>query len=872
MLGASLVYLPDRAPATILETCQRHEITHVLSVPLMWNNLAAKITANVRAASWFRRTLFASLCSLSLGIQRLFPIWGQKFAYHTLFRSIHEKIWGSKLHCALSGGAAIAPKTLKLLNAIGVPLVNGLGMTETGIIAIDPGTGLSRRLHATVGKPLSTIEMKLVPMEGQKNGVGELYLRGHSLHTGRLQKGQWTPPDRDKDGWFATGDLGWLGKDGYLYLKGRCKDTIIPSTGEKVFPDEVEQSFRELEGWEEFCVVGIRNPDNSEDVTLVLRLKKEYERDSFRPELAMRIEKINRTLPISKRVTRVLLSQSPLPTTTSMKTQRIKLKNLVEQNDWPVVSLDLNGHRTSALSQTNDTSLACVPADEGQKIREEIRAIFARVLDKPVSSIREDSHFMTELGGDSLQAIQLAAELEKHYHLLISDTLLSQCANVKEMATAVWELLHRGEKVREGRIATAQTPSERLPVTRFEESREYQMFLKRIQQAGEFNPYFVAHDSVVRDTSRVAGREMLNFASYNYLGLSGHPETMRLAQEAIQKYGTSASGSRLITGEKSLYRELEQKLAAWKHVEDAVVLVSGHATNVTFVGNFCNENDLILYDSLSHNSIEQGCRLSRSDSKAFPHNDFSALDNLLKTRRPFYEKILVVVEGVYSMDGDIAPIPDFVALKRKYGTFLMVDEAHSTCVLGKTGRGVDEHFGLAPEDIDIRMGTLSKGLGSCGGYLAGHRSLIEYLRYSLPGFVFSVGIPPASAASALAALELVERDHSMIARLHANIEMFLDEAHRRNFHTCLAQKTAILPILVGDDKAAFVVSRRLKERDVFVVPAVYPAVARGQARLRFCVTSEHKPSQIVYAMDTLHEAAMQENIAMPAYNSKVATA
>ncbi len=401
-----------------------------------------------------------------------------------------------------------------------------------------------------------------------------------------------------------------------------------------------------------------------------------------------------------------------------------------------------------------------------------------------------------------------------------------------------------------------------VPVTRFEDSREYKEFLLREKaMEGVGNPYFVCHDSIVKDVSILDGeREILNFGSYNYIGMSGHPETVKAAQEAAAKYGTSASGSRILAGEKHLYQELEAKIAKWKHAEDAIVLVGGHSTNVTFVGNFCNEKDIILYDALSHNSIVQGCQLSRSASKVFPHNDFVALESILRNVRNKYEKILVVVEGVYSMDGDIAPIPEFVKLKKKYGFFLMVDEAHSACVIGENGGGVDEYFNLDPEDIDIKMGTLSKGLGTCGGYLAGKKSLIQYLKYNVPGFVFSVGINPPSAAATLKALEILEKDPSIVKRLHKNIDTFLEEAHKRGLNTCLAGKTAIIPVLVGDDRDAFLLSNVMLEKGVFVPPAVYPAVPKGQARLRFCVTSEHKEEQIIKALDLLMECIQEYKI------------
>jgi 8-amino-7-oxononanoate synthase len=865
-LGSTIVYLKDRVPSTFLDTCQKQQVTLLVCVPLVWNNLASKITAKVSQQPWHKRMLFRGMCHLSLALQHLFPLWGQHFAYHVLFGKIHAQLMGLHVQATLSGGAYLSPKTIRFLTALGFPLVNGCGMTETGVIAVEPGNSLQRRLHASLGKPLSSLQLKVV---GESAGMpGEIYLRGDSLHTGRLQKGKLLPPVRDSEGWFATGDLGQLDANGYLYLLGRCKDTIVPATGEKVYPDEIEDFFRNIIQVEELCVVGIKNSMHGEDTTMVVRLRKDWDNDNGRAEAAAAIGRINRTLPFAKRVSKVLVASAPLPATTSMKTQRMKLKSTIEENSPAFAPLAAQA-ASGIVPQLQQREAA---ANEFGKIQEEVRGVFARVLHRPAESIGDDAHFIQELGGDSLSAIQLASELEKQYRIFISNEILLQCSNVKDIANTVVAQLHHGQSSTTSELKATKAPTPRAAITRFQDSREYQAFRQRMEQAGGLNPYFVAHDSVVRDTSWVAGREMINFASYNYVGMSGHPEVAKRAQEAIAKYGTSASGSRLLTGEKSLYRQLERKLAQWKHVDDALVLVSGHATNVTFVGNFCNENDLILYDAFSHNSIEQGTRLSRSDSKAFPHNDFKMLESILETRRNFYEKVLIVIEGVYSMDGDIAPVPEFVKLKKKYGAFLMVDEAHSTGVLGATGRGVDEHFGLAPEDIDIRMGTLSKGLGSCGGYLAGAQALVDYLHYSVPGFVFSVAIPPATAAAALAAVEVLEKDHSAVTRLHNNIAIFLEEAHRRAFHTCLAQNTAILPILVGEDKAAFVLCHKLKEQGVFVVPAVYPAVPRGQARLRFCVTSEHKKEQIVAALDSLQQIARSEGIAMPVYQPRIAMA
>ncbi len=404
-------------------------------------------------------------------------------------------------------------------------------------------------------------------------------------------------------------------------------------------------------------------------------------------------------------------------------------------------------------------------------------------------------------------------------------------------------------------------------ICRFEQMEEIKAFAKKFELFQDDNPYFIPHDSVLKDTSLIGGKEVLNFASYNYLGLSGDPVTVRAGQEALALYGSSASGSRVLTGEKTLFQDLEQEIAAWKGVEDAIVLVSGNATNTTFVGNFCNKKDLILYDMFSHDSIAQGLRLSQCDTKAFRHNDAAALERILKRSRDSYEKVLIVIEGAYSMDGDIAPVPDFVEIKKKYGCFLMVDEAHSMGVIGAHGKGVQEYFNLKEDDVDIYMGTLSKALGACGGYLAGRKSLIEYLRYSLPGFVFSVGISPVLAAVALAGIRELKKDTTRVQRLHHNIELFGRRARALGFHTCLSHDTAIIPILVGDDALSMKICKKLLDKGVFVVPAIYPAVPRGQSRLRFCVTSDHKDDQIIYALHALKELCSELDIVLPSLES-----
>lgn len=496
-------------------------------------------------------------------------------------------------------------------------------------------------------------------------------------------------------------------------------------------------------------------------------------------------------------------------------------------------------------------------------VEEKVREMAAKAIGIDSSTIGSADTLSERFKLDSLQAMEILAKVEDEFSVLIPDEEYFKCKSVSQISKLVMKAL--GLEQTEGEPDKERAkPTASKRIADFASSREYAAFLERKRSIEELgNPYFIKHDSKVADTSIISGKKTLNFGSYNYVCLSGDPETVEAAREAASTYGTSASGSRLLAGDKSLYRQLEAEIADWKHTEDAIVMVSGHATNVTTVGCLCNENDLILYDILSHNSIVQGCSLSKSTSKSFPHNDFDALESLLKEHRDEYEKVLLIVEGVYSMDGDIAPIPEFVRLKKKYGLLLMVDEAHSTCVLGEHGGGVDDYFGLAPDDIDIKMGTLSKGLGTCGGYIAGSKQLVEWLMYNAPGFVFSVGISPVLAAACLAGIKKLRRDKTPVKKLHDNIAYFMAEARKRRLDTVLAGETPIIPIMVGPDEQSFALSVKMLEKGVFVPPAVYPAVPKGKSRLRFCLCSKHEPWQMQKALDELESAARELGIELP---------
>jgi 8-amino-7-oxononanoate synthase len=368
---------------------------------------------------------------------------------------------------------------------------------------------------------------------------------------------------------------------------------------------------------------------------------------------------------------------------------------------------------------------------------------------------------------------------------------------------------------------------------------------------GISSPFFKNHEGIAGGRTRIGGREFLNFSSYNYLGLSGHPVVSGAAKAAIDRYGTSVSASRAVSGERPLHRELERAIAGAYGVDDAVVFVSGHATNVTTIGYLFGARDLILHDELIHNSTLQGIQLAGARRLPFPHNDWAALDAMLSQQRREFERVLIVVEGIYSMDGDFPDLPKLVEIKRRHKAFLMVDEAHSFGVMGATGLGIREHFALSGGDVDIWMGTLSKTLAGCGGYIAGSTALVEHLKFLAPGFLYSVGMPPPVAASSLAALQLMRKEPARVATLQARGSQFLELARKAGIDTGTSAGISVIPAIVGSSLRAARLSQALFERGINAQPILYPAVPEKLARLRFFMCSEHSETDIQDAVSAV---------------------
>jgi 7-keto-8-aminopelargonate synthetase-like enzyme len=374
------------------------------------------------------------------------------------------------------------------------------------------------------------------------------------------------------------------------------------------------------------------------------------------------------------------------------------------------------------------------------------------------------------------------------------------------------------------------------------------------EAAPVLNPLFQPHVGTNGITIGRDGRELINFGSFSYLGLVDDPRVQSAAKAAIDDYGTSVSASRIVSGEIPLYGELEGRLAECYDVDDAVVTVSGYSTNASVIGYLLGPNDIAVCDALVHSSIISGARWSGCKRVIFQHNDPESLDALLRMSRNSFARAMVIIEGHYSMDGDVAALPELIAVARRHDCSVMIDEAHSFGVLGARGMGVRDLFSLPGAAVDIWMGTLSKSLASCGGFVAGNSDLIRALRYSAPGVsLYATGAAPSTVGAALEALRILQSDPARVRRLQDNGRALHASARAHGFDTGFSEGTPIVPVILGDTTKA-VMSSLWMAQEGFNVPAIgAPSVREGQERLRFCASSGHTAEQIDLAMSTLRK-------------------
>ncbi len=718
------------------------------------------------------------------------------------------------------------------------------------------------------------------------DAVGELWVSSPSVGKGYWEKDEATREAFDaytstgEGPYLRTGDLGFVHRN-QIFVAGRLKDMIIVR-GVNRYPQDIEQTAENAHDALQSGLVAAFavNASDRERLIICAEVARRETNDwnaviqAIRRDIAQQHD-----LPPDAVL---LVRAGTLPRTSSGKVQRHAAKREYEDESlklvarWKAWELDLpksepmiaastmdgakpNGHAVSDGNGAVATPAASAPDHE---IVDIVMDAVKAVAQERAKELELDTNIVLDLGLDSLERMQIAHSLEQTFSGRFPEEVIQEIETIREIAVAIET--HLGKvRIRRDLVPT-QTglkpvdSREILPEEyRFDQLPEYRKLKRTMAQfdlTGVPNPYFTVHEGITRDTTRIAGRELISFASYNYVGMSGDPDVSAAVVDAVKKYGTSVSASRLVSGEKDLHGRLEREIAQWIGVDASVVMVGGHATNETTIGHLVGPGDLIVHDSLSHNSIVQGAILSGARRRPFPHNDWQALESILAEVRASYRRILVVVEGVYSMDGDYPDLPKFIDVKKRYKSWLMVDEAHSMGTMGPTGRGIGEHFGIEPRDVDIWMGTLSKSFGSCGGYIAGCNELIEYLRYTAPGFVFSVGLSPPNAAASLASLNVLRNHPERVRTLQQRARLFLQEAKARKLNTGESGGTAVIPVITGNSLHALLLSRKLFEKGINVQPILYPAVEESAARLRFFINCTHSEEQIRYAVGATADA------------------
>lgn len=753
------------------------------------------------------------------------------------------------------------------------------------VVTTEPGADGARELVGSGGNLLDQQIVIADPETFANLGdgrVGEIWVSGPSVAQGYWKRDELTRQvfqarlDDGRGPFLRTGDLGFL-LDGELFVTGRLKDLII-IRGVNHYPQDIEDTAQSahsdvVPGGGAAIVVG-----EAGDEQLVIVQEVVRRRDLDFAEITQAIRKkvaLVHDIPVSAVV---LIKVSSIPKTSSGKIQRhacrdgylagtlaavatwtaasgdvtvapsLRRREVTEESAWieegdsSETPSTLNGSAT-AEKPTPGKIAGKVPVGQTAEIAEVVYAKVRQIGRERVGELDWDTNIL-ELGLDSLERMEIVASLEEAFGGRFPESVLPAMETCGEVVEAIQQYMGGGTRRRPTRPAQYEVPVEDYDFAQSPEYLRLRENFRLAQNTGLPLPYFNVHEGITNDRALIGGKEYISFSSYNYIGMSGDPVVTQAVQEATVRFGTSVSASRLVSGQKTIHVELEREIADFIGTEDSIVFIGGHSTNETTIGHLFGPGDMVLHDSLSHNSILQGAMLSGARRRPFPHNDWRACDEILTELRHEYRKVLIVIEGVYSMDGDYPDLPKFVELKKKHKTFLMVDEAHSMGTMGLHGRGMSEYFDIDPHDVDLWMGTLSKSFGSAGGYIAGSKELVEYLKYTAPGFVYSVGLPPPSTAAALASLRLLQREPERVAQLAHNSRLFLQLAKQAKLDTGMSNNTPVVPVITGNSQNALKLAHALFERGINVQPILYPAVEESAARLRFFITSLHTDEQI----------------------------
>ncbi|MFL2863104.1 MAG: aminotransferase class I/II-fold pyridoxal phosphate-dependent enzyme [Pirellulales bacterium] len=784
----------------------------------------------------------------------------------------------------VTGGMKFEPPVIHRFDPLSV---------ETGIVTLNENSSPDARQFVGSGRELDGQDVLIVDPQTFEplppDRVGEIWVSGPSVAQGYWnradetkstfqamlklpattagQVGRWKP---NQGPYMRTGDLGFF-DNGELFVTGRLKDLII-IRGRNHYPQDLEHSAEEASALiRPGCVAAFAvDIDGRERVVIVAELERGKREEA---DVLAAFDAIRKRLATEHEVATeaiVLVRPNSIPKTSSGKIQRHACRRQFSDESLAVIEQYI-----SWLESTKETSSPEPPRlarqrPLGENSRghrpdrelptEVVQTVFdhvQRIAKERAGNLTLDTNIV-ELGLDSLERMEIVSSLEEAFGARFPEQVLPTIETCREVTEAILDHMPlEGHKHSHSARIVAEITPDSYDISQFPEVRALQQNFTMVRNAGLQNPYFSVHEGKTTDKTTIDGRELISWASYNYLGMSGDPVVTAAAKDALDQFGTSVSASRLVSGEKTIHQELERAFADFIGTEDAVTMVGGHATNETVIGHVVGPGDLVLHDAFAHNSLLQGAILSGARRRPFPHNDFEAAEAMLAELRSQYRRVLVVIEGIYSMDGDFADLPQFIGLAKRHKALLMVDEAHSLGVMGPTGRGIGEHYGVNPKDVDIWMATLSKAFGSCGGLIAGSSTLIEWLKYTVPGFVYSIGLPPPAAGAALGALRLLKNEPQRVTKLQENAKLFIEMSVKAGLNTGASGGSGVVPVILGNSINSLKLSRALFERGINVQPILYPAVEEKAARLRFFITANHTSDQIKKTVTAVREELLK---------------
>ncbi|KAE8987636.1 hypothetical protein PR003_g22534 [Phytophthora rubi] len=880
-------------PALWMRTASKYKATHVCA-PNFGYALAARKTSDKQAAEMDLSTLKQTICAAEpirresldaftskfkaagfdpnsfncgYGLAEVTLVCtGQEPPQKPTLLDVSKRILETQRKVAVvSSKKGKQPPANEVMQLVGC----GKAMPTFSVAIVDPDTN----------KPLDELQVGEVWMQGPSVAVGYW---NRPEYTEEMFRAQFAGEKNSKNTYLRTGDMGFL-RNGELFVTGRLKDLII-IRGRNVCPQDVEASVEQAhENVRPGCTAAFSIEKGDEEALVVVAEVKNGSSQQTLEEICREIIKTVLSEHQLKCEAIVLLRQKTIPKTTSGKIQRSASKAhfLDGTLTKPLFEYKAKGNnaqisssRVPTKQMEDNTATAKNDKPSGElKTPDEILAWLlehvAQEMEVPTAvGDGENSNVVSAtanpaeidpntpwamFGMDSVAIVGLSSDLGEFLGCIVSPSAFFQYDTPFKLANAPGLAsgdLAGGEEGGEqsGSMQTATTVEEIdsscFEIDNFPEVQGLFSQMKEFESAGLRVPFL--------ETLTPEKRRMTNFNTYNYLGNASDPEVAAASKAGIEEYGTTMSSSPIV-GQTQVNVDLEKALCTFFSAEASILFVGGWVSNVTTIDALVSKGDLILCDALNHDSCVSGQRLSGATILPFPHNDTKALERMLSKLRTKYRRVLIVIEGVYSMDGDIPDVHEMVRIKKKYKALLFIDEAHSFGTMGATGRGICEHYNVDPKDIDVRMGTMSKALGSVGGFILGSQTLIKYLKHCAGGFVFSVGLAPACGSAALKSVQLITESPSRTMTLQERSKHFYDlcKEHKIPMGENTFRGAPVVVVMIGSTIATAKASEFLALHQVNVKPIVYPAVEEGKCRLRFFISALHTPKQLEHTVLSL---------------------